>query len=207
MACFTDEIIQLDPASVASNPFAVLRMGTVPGDWYKDNLLGRIYPMNDPRVLIIFSVVFGLLGLYNIYQGLKRIREAQARGQTLVWYKQINLLTGVEFSLLALVFLTSISIREKILPSSLSGIIAPFYLVVLLITAVMAGLVIRQSFSNARRARERTSVQITQSNRTDDANKNIDGELTPEERTANLQRRRERRRNAAAARRRRAGKA
>ena len=163
--------------------------------------------MNDPRILIIFSVVFGLLGLYNIYQGLKRIREARTRGQTLAWYKQINLLTGIEFGLLALVFLTSISIREKILPSSLSGIIAPFYLVVLLITAVMAGLVIRQSFSNARRARGQASVQITQSNRTDDANKNIDGELTSEERTTNLQRRRERRRNAAAARRRRAGKA
>ncbi len=163
--------------------------------------------MNDPRILIIFCVVFGLLGIYNIYQGLKRIREAQARGQTLVWYKQINLLTGVEFSLLALVFLTSISIREKILPGSLSGIIAPFYLVVLLITAVMAGLVIRQSFSNARRARGQTSVQITQSNQADDASKGIDDELTPEQRTANLQRRRERRRNAAAARRRRAGKA
>jgi len=162
---------------------------------------------NDPRILIIFSVVFGLLGLYNIYQGLKRIREAQARGQTLTWYKQINLLTGIEFGLLALVFLTSISIREKILPSSLSGIIVPFYLVVLLITAVMAGLVIRQSFSNARRARGRTSVQTTQSNRADDASENIDSELNPEERTANLQRRRERRRNAAAARRRRAGKA
>ena len=163
--------------------------------------------MNDPRILIIFSVVFGLLGLYNIYQGLKRIREAQARGQTLAWYKQINLLTGIEFGLLALVFLTSISLREKILPSSLSGIIVPFYLVVLLITAVMAGLVIRQSFSNARRARGRTSVQTTQSNRADDASKNLDSELTPEERAANLQRRRERRRNAAAARRRRGGKA
>jgi hypothetical protein len=185
----------------------VLRMGTVPGDWYQDNLLGRIYLMNDPRVLIIFSAVFSLLGLYNIYQGLKRIREVQARGQTLAWYKQINLLTGIEFCLLALVFLTSISIREKILPGSLSRIITPFYLVVLLITAVMAGLVIRQSFSNARRARGQTSVQITQSNRADDANKNTDGELVPEERTANLQRRRERRRNAAAARRRRSGKA
>ncbi len=163
--------------------------------------------MNDPRILIIFSVVFGLLGLYNIYQGLKRIREAQARGQTLAWYKQINLLTGIEFTLLALVFLLSLSNLEKILPSSLKAIIAPFYLVVLLITAVMAGLVIRQSFSNARRARGRTSVQTTQSNRTDNASENIDVELTPEERTANLQRRRERRRNAAAARRRRGGKA
>lgn len=167
----------------------------------------REFIMNDPRILIIFSMVFGLLGLYNIYQGFKRMREAQARGQSLVWYKQINLLTGVEFGLLALVFLTSISIREKILPSSLSRIIAPFYLVVLLITAVMAGLVIRQSISNARRARGQASVQKMQSNGTDDASERIDEEMTPEQRAANLQRRRERRRNAAAARRRRAGKA
>ncbi len=152
--------------------------------------------MNDPRILIIFSMVFGLLGLYNVYQGFKRIREAQA-----------HLLTGVEFCLLALVFLTSISIREKILPSSLSRIIVPFYLVVLLITAVMAGLVIRQSFSNARRARGRASMQTMQSNGTDNASERIDEEMAPEQRAAYLQRRRDRRRNAAAARRRRAGKA
>jgi len=167
----------------------------------------REFNMNDPRILIIFSMVFGLLGLYNVYQGIKRIHEAQARGHTLAWYKQINLLTGVEFILLALVFLTSISLREKILPSSLSVIIVPFYLVVLLITAVMAALVIRQSISNARRTRGKASVQIIQSNGTDDASERIDEEMTPEQRAAYLQRRRERRRNAAAARRRRAGKA
>ncbi len=165
--------------------------------------------MNDPSVLTIFTIVFVLLGLYNVYLGFKRIREARARGQTVVWYRQINLLTGIEFILLTLVFLTSISIREKIIPSSLSGIVVPFYLVVLLITAVLAALVIRQSFSNARRQRGQTPVQTAKSNREDGANasEQIDSTLTREERAVYLQRRRERRRNAAAARRRRAGKA
>jgi hypothetical protein len=160
--------------------------------------------MNDPRILTIFSLVFGLLGVYNIYVGLKRIREAEASGQKLPWYKQINLLTGIEFVLLTLVFLLSTSIREKIVPSSLSAIVVPFYLVVLLITAVMAGLVIRQSFSNARRRSSQSSVQSVKDNRTDASS---DNGMTPEQRAANLERRRERRRNAAAARRRKAGKA
>jgi hypothetical protein len=163
--------------------------------------------MNDPRILTIFSIVFGLLGVYNIYVGFKRIREAEARGQKLAWYKQINLLTGIEFVLLTLVFLLSTSIREKIVPSSLSSIVVPFYLVVLLITAVMAGLVIRQSFSNARRRSSQSSVQSVQSNRAGDTDANGEDGMTPEQRAAYLERRRERRRNAAAARRRRAGKA
>src|SRR5215471_382769 len=161
--------------------------------------LGGLFFMNDPRILTIFSLVFALLGVYNVYTGLKRIREAEARGQKLAWYKQINLLTGCEFVLLALVFLLSTSIREKVLPSSLSGVVVPIYLGVLLITAVMAGLVIRQSFSNARRAR----MQTTKSSGTDDADGSRVDEMTPEQRAAYLERRRERRRNAAAARRRR----
>jgi uncharacterized membrane protein len=160
--------------------------------------------MNDPRILTLFSVVFGLIGVYNVYVGLKRIREAEARGQKLSWYKQINLLTGIEFVLLMVVFLLSTSIREKILPSSWGAIVVPFYLVVLLITAVMAGLVIRQSFSNARRRQIQAS---TQSNGADGANASRDDGMTPEQHVAYLERRRERRRNAAAARRRRAGKA
>src|SRR6266567_4469003 len=68
--------------------------------------------MSDPRFLAIFSVVFILLGSYNVYLGLKRINQARARGQQIVWYKQINLLTGIEYILLSVVFL--LSLRECI---------------------------------------------------------------------------------------------
>ncbi len=61
--------------------------------------------MNNPTFLTLFSLVFILLGSYNVFTGSKRIREAYARGVTLIWYKQINILTGVEYILLALVFI------------------------------------------------------------------------------------------------------
>ena len=159
--------------------------------------------MSDPRVLSVFGVVFVLLGLYNVNLGFRRVREARARGQTIAWYRQINILTGVEYILLTLVFLLSFSVRSKLFPSSLNGIIIPFYLGLLLATGVLAILVISQAISNARKPKgqpaERNGASVT--------SERIDDELTPEQRAASLQRRRERRRNAAAARRRRGGKA
>jgi len=160
--------------------------------------------MNDPRVLAIFSVVFVLLGIYNVYTGLKRINQARVRGQQMVWYKQINLLTGIEYILLSLVFLLSISIRSGLIPSSMSVITTPIYIVVLLVTAVMAFMVIRQAFANSRRSPARTT---SQSNGAGEPASTGDNRVVQEQRAAYQQRRRERRRNAAAARRRRAGKA
>jgi len=160
--------------------------------------------MNDPRVLAIFSVVFVLLGIYNVYIGLKRINQARVRGQQMVWYKQINLLTGIEYNLLSLVFLLSIGIRSGLIPSSMSVITTPFYIVVLLVTAVMAFMVMRQAFANSRRPQARIT---SQSNGAGGPASTGDNQVTQEQRAAYQQRRRERRRNAAAARRRRAGKA
>ena len=159
--------------------------------------------MNDPRILAIFSVVFILLGGYNGYIGLKRVNQARARGQQTVWYKQINLLTGIEYILLSLVFLMSIGLRSGLIPSSMRVIITPFYIVVLLVTAVMAFMVIRQAFANSRRPQTRTAAQSNGAVEPADAG---DSQMTPEQRAAYQERRRERRRNAAAARRRRSGK-
>ena len=159
--------------------------------------------MNDPRILAIFSVVFILLGSYNVYIGLKRINQARARGQQTVWYKQINLLTGIEYILLSLVFLMSIGLRSGLIPSSMRVIITPFYIVVLLVTAVMAFMVIRQAFANSRRPQTRTAAQ---SNGAGEPTSTDESQMTPEQRAAYQERRRERRRNAAAARRRRSGK-
>jgi len=160
--------------------------------------------MNDPRILAIFSVVFILLGGYNVYIGLKRINQARARGQQTVWYKQINLLTGIEYILLSVVFLMSIGLRSGLIPSSMRVITTPFYIVVLLATAVMAFMVIRLAFANSRRPQARTSVQ---SNGAGEPASTDESQMTLEQRAAYQERRRERRRNAAAARRRRTGKA
>jgi hypothetical protein len=164
--------------------------------------------MTNPTFLTLFSLVFILLGIYNVFSGSKRIREAYARGVTLIWYKQINILTGIEYILLALVFILSTLVRSKEVPSALTGIVIPLYFVFLLAAAIIAGLVIRQGIINARtiRAQSRSSSTI-KSNGTSAIVKQEGTESVTEDHAANLERRRERRRNAAAARRRRAGKA
>jgi hypothetical protein len=164
--------------------------------------------MNNPTFLTLFSLVFILLGMYNVFSGSKRIREAYARGVTLTWYKQINILTGIEYILLALVFIVSTLVRSKAVPPALTGIVVPFYFVLLLAAAILAGLVIRQGIINARtiRAQSRSSSTIKSSG-TSDLVKQEGAESVTEDYATKLERRRERRRNAAAARRRRAGKA
>lgn len=160
--------------------------------------------MTDPNILSIFSVVFILLGLYNINSGIRRLREAQRRGQDIRWYKQINLLTGIEYILLSLVFLLSLSIRNNVLPPAFQSIVVPFYLLVLLSSAVLAGFVIRQAFRNVRQRQsttgQRNGTRIASNETTTNA------ASTPEQQAMNIQRRRERRQKATAARRRRAGR-
>ena len=163
--------------------------------------------MNNPTFLALFSLVFILLGSYNVYIGSKRIREAQTRDISLTWYKQINILTGTEYILLALVFIVSSSVRSNSIPSSLRGIVVPIYFVLLLAAAILAGLVIRQGIINARtiRAQSHSSTSL-KSNSTNTIVEQAGYEDT-EQSVTNMERRRSRRRNAASARRRRAGKA
>ena len=163
--------------------------------------------MSDPRILTVFSTVFVLLGVYNVTTGLRRMRDARRHNQRLVWYKQINVLTGTEYILLALVFYISIGIKTGTLPHSLNNLVIPLYLVLLVAAAILAGLVIRQGISNARQARAQSSTQTVRSNGTSRVNHVVEADPLEEEHTVNMQRKRARRKNAAAARRRRAGKA
>jgi len=171
--------------------------------------------MNSPQFLAIFSAVFLALAGYNLLTGFKRVRDAAAHGVRLKWHKQINMLTGTEYLLLALVFMFSIEYKNTAIPANVRGILLPMYLFFLLAAAVLAGLVIRQGILNARmlraqQGRPTTTVSTAKSNgngalpmnRVED-----DESLSPQQRAAAIERRRERRRNAAAARRRRAGKA
>src|SRR6266853_6211506 len=149
--------------------------------------------MNNPTFLTLFSLVFILLGSYNVFTGSKRIREAYARGVTLIWYKQINILTGIEYILLALVFIVSSSVRSNTIPSALKIIVVPIYFVLLLAAAILAGLVIRQGIINARtiRAQSRSST-IIKSNGTSTIAERA-GDEDSEQNATNLERRRERR--------------
>ncbi len=171
--------------------------------------------MNSPQFLAIFSAVFLALAGYNLLTGFKRVRDAAAHGVRLKWHKQINLLTGTEYLLLALVFMLSIEYKNTAIPANVRGVLLPLYLFFLLAAAVLAGLVIRQGILNARMLRAQqsgttTTVSAAKSNGNGALPMNVvddDQPLTAQQRAAAIERRRERRRNAAAARRRRAGKA
>jgi hypothetical protein len=162
--------------------------------------------MNNPQFLSIFTIVFILLGCYNIYRGLKRRREAQERGQPIAWYQQINLLTGLEYLLLSFVFIMSININNHTLPAGLKSIVVPFYALTLLSSAVLAGFVIRQAFLNSRRTSKKTTAQPGQNGSNGDILYSIT-DSDHQQQTSRLQHRRERRQKAAAARRRRNGRA
>ncbi|QBD77879.1 hypothetical protein EPA93_18525 [Ktedonosporobacter rubrisoli] len=155
----------------------------------------------DPNIIAIFCVVFIGLGIFNIFSGLKKLRIARAQGQKTTWYKQLSILTGAEYILLAIAFLVSLSFSYHWLPSSWNGIITPFYLVVLFSSAILAGIVIFQSINSRQRRRATQGVQTTPQNIVSSPD-----EMTPEQRAAYRQRRRERRQKAATARRRRTGR-
>jgi regulatory protein YycI of two-component signal transduction system YycFG len=157
--------------------------------------------MNDPRTLTLFTVVFILLGIFNVFSGLRRMREARARGQQIAWYRQINILTGLEFILLSLLFL--MSLNSSAFPSSVKPIAGIFYLVLLLLAAVLAGLVIRQAITNTRTLRKNQSSQALRNGTISAVNTAREKETTSGQRGANIQHRREHRQKAAAARRRR----
>jgi hypothetical protein len=163
--------------------------------------------MSNPQFLTIFTIVFILLGCYNIFIGLRRQREAQARGRKTAWYQQINLLTGLEYLLLSFVFIMSININNHTLPAGLKSIVVPFYVITLLSSAVMAGFVIRQAFVNSRRTRQNTAPQPVRNGLTGSTYEATDDEFTTQRQATSFQHRRERRQKAAATRRRRSGRA
>jgi len=165
--------------------------------------------MNSPQFLTIFTIVFILLGCYNIFTGLRRLRTAQARGQKIAWYQQINVLTGLEYLLLSFVFLMSININNRTLPSSLKSIVVPFYLITLLSSAVLAGFVIRQAIVNSRRTSQKSISQPSRNNVGSQTyeSTSADDITSSRQKKISVQHQRERRQKAAAARRRRSGKA
>jgi hypothetical protein len=162
--------------------------------------------MNNPGFLAIILVVFLLLGVYNVFTGLRRQREAQLRGQRIRWYQQINILTGIEYLLLSMVFGISLNLRNSTFPAFLRSLVVPFYLVVLAASAILAAFVIRQAISNARQI-SKSSPSPAHRNSAPAVRQDEDSNVTLEQRAANVQHRRERRQKAAAARRRRSGKA
>ncbi len=160
--------------------------------------------MLNSSILSIFVVAFVLLGVYNLLRGLQRLREARAKGQPIQWYKQINILTALEYLLFSLIFLIGLNFNS--FPASLRSALLPVYFVILALAVILAGLVIRQGLRNARNSRQSARPQ-TSTKQAAPTSTTTNRYLPPEERAAKIQQRRQRRQKAAATRRRRTGKA
>ncbi len=166
-----------------------------------------------PQLIVLFCVMFIVLGIFNILMARRRqLREGVQQGQP--WYKQVGILTGIEYILLSSVFLVNIGISYKWLPPSLNGIIFPFFIALLLASGLLAGFVMYQGFTNMQRRRSIAThgIQVSGNKNayvenTNKATSTTVADMLPEEREQYQQRRRERRQKAANARRRRAGKA
>ncbi len=164
-----------------------------------------------PQLIALLCILFIALGIFNILMARRRqLREGVQQRQP--WYKQVSVLTGIEYILLALVFLLSISISYKWLPSSLNGFLFPFFIVLLLASGVLAGFVIYQGMANVRRRRAGATHNVQESSNNkayvaNDGQRTTVDTVSAEEREQYQQRRRARRQKAAVARRRRAGRA
>ena len=162
----------------------------------------------DPRLVAIFCLIFIVLGIFSITSGRKRLQEARAQGQKVAWYRHISILTGIEYILLAITFLTSISINAGWLPRSWTQFLIPFYLLMLVASLALACIVIYQVFRSPRRARPAPqTVQRSAIVREESTVEEPSHKISEEERAIHARKRRERRQKAAEARRRRAGKA
>ena len=163
-----------------------------------------------PQLIALFCVMFIALGIFNILTARRRQQRDGLVG--VPWYKQVAILTAIEYILLALVFLLSLGITYKVLPSSLNGFLVPFLLLMILASGLLAGFVIFQGLTNMRRRRN-PATRGTQANingqvhaANNERSQRVEN-MTVQERAVYVQKRRERRQKAATARRRKAGKA
>ena len=156
------------------------------------------------QLVALLCIMFLALGAFNILMARRRQQRESALGIQYPWYKRLTILTSVEYVLLALAFLLNLSLQYKWLPTGLSSLVIPAYVVLLVASGLLAGFIIYQGMDNARKRRtssttpSRMNVVLQQTS---------SRAMTPAEREAAARRKRERHQKAAAARRRRAGKA
>jgi ABC-type Fe3+ transport system permease subunit len=156
----------------------------------------------DPRLIVLFCLIFIGLGIYNIIKGRRKQRATLNQEGYLPWYRQTSILIGIEYILLSLTFLISVGISYRWFPAPSSPYINWLYMLVLLASAVLAGLVIFQTMRNSRQRPTVVSPEQAPLPQSPTARN-----MTQEEHAAHQRRRRERRKKAAEVRRKRAGKA
>ncbi|GLV56232.1 hypothetical protein KDH_30740 [Dictyobacter sp. S3.2.2.5] len=158
----------------------------------------------DPRFTAIISILFIAMGLYNIYVGQRRMRAMRTRGDKVVWYKQVGILTGIEYSLLGVVLLLNLGISTGLFPNAMAAIVVPLYTIVLILAAAVLLLILLQTLAATRRRARRASTTASQAAASDETDQQG---RTVKQQTTQIRHRRERRKKAAAARRRQSGRA
>src|SRR5579883_658322 len=92
---------------------------------------------SDPRLVVLLSALFVGLGIINFVLGQKRAQQAKAAGRSLPWYRQLGILTAIEYVLLALVLLLHLGASSHVLPQDLDALVTPLYIIVLIIAAIV----------------------------------------------------------------------
>lgn len=152
----------------------------------------------DPRLLAIVGILFLALGGFSFVVARRRLRATQMQGQPAVWYKDLGLITSIEYVLLGILVCLNLT-SNVVLGGPLRAARDILYAFVLFLTIVALLTVV---FLMLKRPRRRQAAPQTVTNIQVDADTQ-----SSEERAAILQRKRERRQNAAATRRRHAGRA
>jgi hypothetical protein len=152
----------------------------------------------NPFLLTLIGVLFLGIGFFSIVLARKRLQQARALGQQAIWYKNLGLLTGLEYTLLGIIIFLNL-LGSQIPAQSPFRVAVDIIFAGILLLAII--LLLAVVFTMLRQRPKRQALQTVST-----AEANAD-RLSPEEQAAETQRKRERRQKAAAARRRRAGRA
>ncbi len=160
----------------------------------------------DPRLIAVFGVLFVALGIFNLVLGRNRMLQMRASGQALPWYRQMGILTGIEYVLLGVVLLLNLGISSGFFPGSVAGLIVPLYTIVLILAAIVLVAMLLQGLRGVRQ-RPRPLAPAPIATIDNQVREQEDKEISTAQKAESIQRRRERRQKAAAARRRQSGRA
>lgn len=150
-----------------------------------------------PWLFPLVGLIFLSLGFFTIVLARKRAQHARALGKPVTWYKDLTLLTGLEYALLGVnVFLDQV---RNWIPAQLQSAFAFFFAGILLVTVILLLAVVFLLIKQPRQRRQAPQPVAATNANTDTR--------SPEQRAAEAQRKRERRQKAAAARRRQGGRA
>jgi hypothetical protein len=153
----------------------------------------------NPFLLTVIGVLFLGIGFFSIVLARKRLQHARALGQPAVWYKNLGLLTGLEYTLLGIIIFLNLLGSQIPAPSPFRAAIDIVFAGILLLAIILLLVVV---FTMLRQPRPTRQALQAASTVEADAERQ-----SPEERAAEAQRKRERRQKAAAARRRHTGRA